>query len=130
MPDFSNFSSLPPNLEAGFVPYEQRMASASQSSFFAAIVAAIATFVIAIGIYIGVAPDETDVTKDMNMSNLSRTDDTGGSTGGNAPAAAPAASSAGAGGGSAAAAPAPAADGSGSAAAPAGSGGASGSGSN
>jgi hypothetical protein len=111
MPDFSNFSSLPPNQEVGFIPYEERMHAASQKSFAAAIFAAIATFVIAIGIYLGVAPDDTDVTKDMNMSNLSRTEDTGGT----APAAsAPAAS----GSGSAApAAAAPAADGSGSASA-------------
>ena len=128
MPEFSNFSSLPPNQEVGFIPFEERMAAAQQKSFVAAIFAAIATFVLAIGIYLGVTPDETDVSKDMNMSNLSRTEDTGGTTGTtNAPAAnapAPAAGSDSGSGSASAAAPAPAA---GSAAPAAGSGSASGS---
>jgi hypothetical protein len=113
MADFSNFSSLPPNQEAGFVVYEQRMAAAQQSGFTMAIVAAIATLVVAVGIYLGVAPDDdTDkMTQGMNMSNLTR-----------APSQAPAASDT-------PAAPAPAApaapaptDGSGAAPAPAPSG--------
>jgi hypothetical protein len=103
MPEYSNFSSLPPNLEVGFIPYEERMASAQQKSLVAAIFAGAVTLVLAIGIYMGVAPDDTDLGKDMNMSNLSRTSDDTGAMTTSAPAAAPA----------------PAAEGSGSAAAPA-----------
>jgi hypothetical protein len=70
MPDFVNFTSLPSNQEMGFVVYEQRMAEAQSKSLTAAIVAGIAVLVLALGVYLGVAPDETDITKDMNMSNL------------------------------------------------------------
>jgi hypothetical protein len=72
MPDFSNFSSFPADQEMGFVVYEQRMAEAQSKSWTLAIIAGIAFFIIAVGVYLGVAPDETDISKDMNMSNLTR----------------------------------------------------------
>src|SRR5262249_10595329 len=93
MADFSNFSSLPPNQEAGFVVYEQRMAAAQQSGFTMAIFAAIATLVVAVGIYLGVAPEgDTDkLTQGMNMPNLTRAAPTqGGATTDTPAAAAPA----------------------------------------
>jgi hypothetical protein len=104
MSDFVNFTSLPPDQEAGFIVFEQRMEAAQKNSWTVAIVAAIAVFVVAIGIYLGVAPDETDISKDMNMSNLTRTQAPAGAT---TPAAAPAPAPAPE-AGSAAPAPAPA----------------------
>src|SRR5438034_2742174 len=72
MSDFVNFTSLPDHEGAGFVVFEQRMAAAQSQGFTVAIVAGIAVLVLALAIYLGVAPDDTDITKDMNMSNLTR----------------------------------------------------------
>ena len=103
MTEFVNFTSLPPDQEAGFIVYEQRMEAAQKSGWAVAIGASIAVFVLAIGIYLGVTPDETNISKDMNMSNLATAPTTA-----PAPAAAPAPSAPAPAEGSAAPAPAPA----------------------
>ena len=68
-----NFSSLPPQEEATFVVYEQQMAAAEKSGWtIGAIVSGIA-LVLMLGIYFGVEPDQHDISKTMNMSNLTKT---------------------------------------------------------
>jgi hypothetical protein len=68
----SNFSSLPPNEEAQFLVYEQRMESASRSGFTLGAIAGAIVLLIGLGISLGVEPKKTDYAKDMNMSNLTK----------------------------------------------------------
>lgn len=70
--NYSDFSSWPRDQEQAFVVYEQRANESSRSAMIGGLIAAIAVFVIAVGIYAGVEPDKRDITKDMNMSNLTK----------------------------------------------------------
>jgi hypothetical protein len=70
--EFSNFSSLPPNEEASFIVYEQQMASASKSGFTFGAIAGAIVLLLGLGIYLGVEPKQQDLSKDMNMSNLTK----------------------------------------------------------
>jgi len=82
---YMDFSSWPRDQEQTFVVYEQRTKeSATKALTLGTIVGAIMFFV-AIGIYAGVSPEERDLAKDMNMSNLTK-----GREGAPAPAPAPA----------------------------------------
>jgi hypothetical protein len=69
---FMDFSSWPRDQEQTFVVYEQRTNESLKKAMTAGIVAAIGLFVLLVGIYAGVEPDRRDVTKDMNMSNLTK----------------------------------------------------------
>ncbi len=69
---YSDFSSWPRDQEQAFVVYEQRANESSRKAMVVGIVAAVAVFVLALGIYAGVEPDKRDMTKDMNMSNLTK----------------------------------------------------------
>ena len=69
---FMDFSSWPREQEQAFVVYEQRASESSKKAFTLGLVAAIGFFFVAVGIYAGVEPDHKDMTKDMNMSNLSK----------------------------------------------------------
>jgi hypothetical protein len=66
-----DFSSWPREQEQTFVVYEQRSAESLKKGLVSAVVAGVFVFIAAIGIYAGVEPDKTDLSKDMNMSNLS-----------------------------------------------------------
>lgn len=69
-----DFSSWPREQEASFVVYEQRNRESSAKAWtFGGIIAGI-VFVFAVGIYFGVEPDRHDISKDMNMSNLTKKD--------------------------------------------------------
>jgi hypothetical protein len=67
-----DFSSWPRDQEQSFVVYEERANDSQRKAFTLGIVVALAAFVIAVGIYAGVEPDKKDVTKGMNMSNLTK----------------------------------------------------------
>lgn len=67
-----DFSSWPREQEATFVVYEERISQAQKKAWTVALATAAIVFVAALGIYAGVEPDKTDISKDMNMSNLSR----------------------------------------------------------
>jgi hypothetical protein len=69
---FMDFSSWPRDQEQPFVVYEQRTNESLKKAATAGIIAAIGLFVLLVGIYAGVEPDRKDVTKDMNMSNLTK----------------------------------------------------------
>lgn len=69
---FNNFSSLPPHEEQAFIVYEQRTAEASSKAVTMGAVAGAIVLVLAIGVFLGVAPKEIDYSKDMNMSNLTK----------------------------------------------------------
>ncbi|CAN5379763.1 hypothetical protein BH11MYX1_BH11MYX1_31900 [soil metagenome] len=67
-----DFSSWPREQEQSFVVYENYTQESSKKAFTAAAIAAIAFLVVAVGIFAGVAPEEKNYAKDMNMSNLTK----------------------------------------------------------
>ena len=67
-----DFSSWPREQEASFVVYEQRNSESQKKAWTLGGAIAGILLVAAIGIYAGVEPDHTDVSKDMNMSNLTK----------------------------------------------------------
>lgn len=69
---FTDFSSWPREQEQSFVVYEQRAAESSKKAFTIAAIAAAFFFFVAVGIYAGVEPDKHDISKDMNMENLTK----------------------------------------------------------
>jgi hypothetical protein len=91
MNQYVNFTSLPPEQEASFVVYEQKMAESEKKGFTIGAICGGAFLIVALGIYLGVAPDERDLGKDMNMSNLTKTREAPADKAAEKPAAAPAA---------------------------------------
>lgn len=69
-----DFSSWPREQEATFQVFEQRNAESSTKAWMAGGIAAGVVFVFLVGVYFGVAPVHKDMTKDMNMSNLTKKD--------------------------------------------------------
>lgn len=69
-----DFSSWPREQEATFQVYEQRNRESSGKAWTFGGIAAGVVFIFAVGIYFGVEPKHTDMTKDMNMSNLTKKD--------------------------------------------------------
>jgi hypothetical protein len=72
---FSNrplVTSWPAEQEHSFGAFERRGASASSLAWVFSILGAVALTILATGIYFGVTPEKRDVTKDMNMSNLTK----------------------------------------------------------
>ena len=70
----TDFSSWPREQEQSFVVYEARNSESSRIAWIAGGIAAAVVFVFLIGVYAGVTPDRKDITKDMNMSNLTKKD--------------------------------------------------------
>jgi cell division protein FtsN len=69
-----DFSSWPREQEATFQVYEQQNRDASNKAWtFGGIIAGV-VFIFAVGVYFGVEPKHHDITKDMNMSNLTKKD--------------------------------------------------------
>jgi hypothetical protein len=69
---FSDFSSWPRDQEQSFVVYEQRASESSKKALTFGAIAGVLFFILMVGIYAGVAPDRRDMTKGMNMSNLTK----------------------------------------------------------
>ena len=67
-----DFSSWSREQEASFVVYEQRREESQKKAWTMSLVAAVVVLVAAVGIYAGVEPDRRDVSKGMNMSNLTK----------------------------------------------------------
>jgi hypothetical protein len=67
-----DFSSWNREQEATFVVYEQQSAESQKKAWTVSIAAGIFFFVVVVGIYAGVEPDHKDITKGMNMSNLTK----------------------------------------------------------
>lgn len=65
-------TSWPNEQEHSFAPFEQRSASASATAWVFGIAGAALVTFLAVGLYFGVAPEHHDMTKDMNMSNLTK----------------------------------------------------------
>jgi len=58
--------------EHTFSPFERRGAISNSRAWTISLVGSLAVTIFAVGVYFGVAPDKKDVTKDMNMSNLTK----------------------------------------------------------
>lgn len=67
-----DFSSWSREQEATFVVYEQHNSESQKKAWVIAIAAAAFAFVAIVGIYAGVEPDSKDLSKGMNMSNLTK----------------------------------------------------------
>ena len=67
-----DFSSWSREQEATFVVYEQRREESQKKAWMLAAIAGAFVLVASIGIYAGVAPDDKDLSKGMNMSNLTK----------------------------------------------------------
>lgn len=65
-------TSWPNEQEHTFEPFERRGVAANGQAWAASLVGAAIVMFVAIGIFFGVAPEKKDVTKDMNMSNLTK----------------------------------------------------------
>jgi hypothetical protein len=65
-------TSWPNEQEHTFAPFERRGASANALAWVFSLAGGVLITLLAIGIYFGVAPERRDVTKDMNMSNLTK----------------------------------------------------------
>lgn len=72
MPKRSPVTSWPMNEEASFQPFEQRTASSHSQAWVFSIAAGLLVFIAVVGIYKGVDPEIRDLSKDMNMSNLTK----------------------------------------------------------
>jgi hypothetical protein len=68
----SDFSSWSREQEATFVVYEEHREASQKKAWIAGIAAAAVIFVAMVGVYASVEPDRRDVTKGMNMSNLTK----------------------------------------------------------
>ena len=69
---FVDFSSWPREQEQSFVVYEQQQAESKRKAIMIGAVSGLVALIFAVGIYAGVEPDKKDLSKDMNMSNLSK----------------------------------------------------------
>src|SRR5262245_21764396 len=65
-------TSWPSEEEHRFGSFERRSAGASSLAWVVSLLGAALALWLAIGGYFGVTPDHRDVTKDMNMSNLTK----------------------------------------------------------
>jgi len=69
---FVDFSSWPREQEQSFVVFEQQQSESKKKAIIFGAIAGVIAFVFVVGVYAGVAPDTKDLSKDMNMSNLSK----------------------------------------------------------
>lgn len=77
-------SSWPTDQERLFAVYDERITAAQSRAWAIGIASGVLFFIFAIGVYKGVTPDMKDLSKDMNMDNLTKK-----SKGDEAPAPAP-----------------------------------------
>jgi len=72
---FSNrplVTSWTPDKEASFATYERRGAMSNSQAWLFSLVGAVVVAIFVTGVYFGITPERKDVTKDMNMSNLTK----------------------------------------------------------
>ncbi len=67
-----NFSSWPAQQEQTFIVYENYRSESQSKALIGGLIAGAAVFLFAAGIYFGFTPESKDLSKDMNMSNLSK----------------------------------------------------------
>lgn len=72
MPSKSPTTSWPMDQEQAFTGFDRRNNAAQSQAWVFAVAAAVVVFGFAFGVYKGVTPDIKDLSKDMNMSNLTK----------------------------------------------------------
>lgn len=65
-------TSWPADQEHTFGAFERRSSSASASAWVLSIAGAVLLTFLAVGVYFGVAPEKSNIARDMNMSNLTK----------------------------------------------------------
>ena len=65
-------TSWPEIQQAQFEPFERRSSSTGSQAWVLSLLGAVGLTIFATGVYFGVAPDKRDMSKDMNMSNLTK----------------------------------------------------------
>jgi hypothetical protein len=65
-------TSWPAEQEHTFSPFERRGSTSNALAWAFSLIGAVLLFFVATGIYFGVAPDKTNIARDMNMSNLTK----------------------------------------------------------
>jgi hypothetical protein len=69
---YSDFSSWPRDQEQTFVVYEQRASESTKKAVTFGAIAGVLFLMLMVGIYAGVEPDRKDMSKGMNMDNLTK----------------------------------------------------------
>lgn len=82
-------TSWPSEQEHSFTPFEQRSTTANSQAWVLSLLGGALVTVFAIGVYVGVKPDIRDISKTMNMSNLTKKPASAPARSQAAPAAAP-----------------------------------------
>jgi hypothetical protein len=70
-----DFSSWPREQEASFVVYERKTTDTARSALMIGGLVGGIVFLLALGIYAGVDPSSKDLSKGMDMSNLTKKDE-------------------------------------------------------
>jgi arginine exporter protein ArgO len=68
----ADFSSWPPHQEQSFAVYEQTRAQSQRKAWTIGAAVAAVFFFLLLGISLAVEPKKVDMTKDMNMSNITK----------------------------------------------------------
>lgn len=90
MPRRNGITSWPQQQEAAFNSFEQRTQRSQGNAWMIAICSALGFFVLIVGVTMGVSPEVKDISKSMNMSNLTKKEGAGAPAPKAAPAPAPA----------------------------------------
>lgn len=69
---FSDFSSWPREQEQTFVVFEQHVTESQKKAWTIGAIVAGVVFLFAMVVNFGISPEKKDMTKDMNMSNLTK----------------------------------------------------------
>jgi hypothetical protein len=69
---YMDFSSWPREQEQSFIVFEQRANESTKKAYTLGGIAGVIVLVFMVGIYAGVAPEHKDMTKGMNMDNISK----------------------------------------------------------
>jgi hypothetical protein len=72
MPNKQPITSWPQEQEQRFFGFDNRASQSQSRAWTFSVVAGVAVFVFVFGVYQGVTPDIKDLSKDMNMSNLTK----------------------------------------------------------
>ena len=72
MPSKSPITSWPMEQEQSFFGFDRRSSTSQSRAWSLSVVAGILLFVFAFGVYQGVEPDRRDLSKDMNISNITK----------------------------------------------------------
>lgn len=68
----ADFSSWPPQQEQTFLVYEQKRDESQRKAWIVGTAVAAGFFFLLVGISLAIKPTKVDMTKDMNMSNITK----------------------------------------------------------